>query len=448
MPEFYEIDQEQLELEDFCDADAAAKILVVGVGGGGGNAVNHMIEKGIEGVDFLAVNTDAQALRSNRASGRMLLYSESLGKKKGLGAGGKPDRAREAAEASLDRLRARLAGYDMVFITAGMGGGTGTGAASVIAQLAKEMEILTVGVVTKPSEGEGGERLANAEQGIKALAPHVDALLVILNDKLKECLAIPRPTLLQCFGAANDVLKNAVAGIVEIITRPGLINVDFNDVKTVLESTGRALMGMATVPAGDIVALDGQGGRASIAVQQAIKSPLLEGVDFSTAKAVLLNITAPSDFQMDEVDEALATIKSFTVEGANVIHGVIIDDDMGDRLRVTIIATGLDSPPVVRAQPSLSLISQATGTDDAVARQYSPSEESAIPAIFRRQRNPGNAQVGRESAPAQTFAPLAPRRPAMIGSGREGILRRDGVSGGNRAVPDRDPPAFLKKQAD
>ena len=448
MPEFYEVDQEQLELDDFCDADAAAKILVVGVGGGGGNAVNHMVKEGIQGVDFLAINTDAQALKSNLAQGRMLLYSEALGKKKGLGAGGKPERAREAAEASLDRLRERLEGYDMVFITAGMGGGTGTGAASVIAQLAKEMEILTVGVVTKPSEGEGGERIANAEEGIRALSPHVDALLVILNDKLKECLTIPRPTLLQCFGAANDVLKNAVSGIVEIITRPGLINVDFNDVKTVLESTGRALMGMATIPSGDIIALDGQGGRASIAVQQAIRSPLLEGVDFSTAKAVLLNITAPPDFQMDEVDEALAAIKGFTVEGANVIHGVVIDEEMGDRLRVTIVATGLDAP-AVRAKPPISLISQATGTDDAVGRHYSPSEdESAIPAILRRGRSAENSRTGGMEPPAQSFAPL-PRRPLMIGSGRgEGVLRRDGMNGGNRAIPDRDPPAFLKKQAD
>jgi len=447
MPEFYEIDQEQLELEDFCDEDAAAKILVVGVGGGGGNAVNHMIREGIEGVDFLAINTDAQALKSNLAQGRMLLYSEALGKKRGLGAGGKPDRAREAAEASLDKLRERLTGYDMVFITAGMGGGTGTGAAPVIAQLAREMEILTVGVVTKPSEGEGGERINNAEEGIKAMTPHVDALLVILNDKLKECLAIPRPTLMQCFGAANDVLKNAVSGIVEIITRPGLINVDFNDVRTVLESTGRALMGMATIPVGDIIALDGQGGRASIAVQQAIKSPLLEGVDFSTAKAVLLNITAPSDFQMDEVDEALTAVKSFSVDGANVIHGVVIDDEIGDRLRVTIVATGLDAP-AVRAKPSLSLINQATGTDDAVGRHLSPSEESAIPAIFRRRKNAESSQIGGNGALAQNFAPLLPRRPAMIGSGREGILRRDGISGGNRSLPDREVPAFLKKQAD
>ncbi|MCL2021239.1 MAG: cell division protein FtsZ [Betaproteobacteria bacterium] len=447
MPEFYEFDQELLELDGFCDADAAARILVVGVGGGGGNAVNHMVREGIQGVDFLAINTDAQALKSNLAESRMLLYSEALGKKKGLGAGGKPELARAAAEASLDRLRERLTGYDMVFITAGMGGGTGTGAAPIIAQLAKEMEILTVGVVTKPSEGEGGERIANAEDGIKALTPHVDALLVILNDKLKECLAIPRPTVLQCFGAANDVLKNAVAGIVEIITRPGLINVDFNDVKTVLEATGRALMGMATIPSGDIIALDGQGGRASIAVQQAIRSPLLEGVDFSTAKAVLLNITAPPDFQMDEVDEALAAIKGFTIEGANVIHGVVIDEEMGERLRVTIVATGLDAP-VARTQPSLSLVNHATGTDDAVGRHFSPSEESAIPAIFRRRKNVGGNQAGVNGSPAQNFAPLPSRRPATIGSGREGVLRRDGVSSGDRAIPDRDPPAFLKKQAD
>ncbi|MDR1848446.1 MAG: cell division protein FtsZ [Zoogloeaceae bacterium] len=442
MPEFYEVEQDQPELEDFCDADAAAKILVIGVGGGGGNALNHMISEGIEGVDFLAINTDAQALRTNHAHGRMMLYSEALGKKKGLGAGGKPLRAREAAEASLDKLRERLEGYDMVFITAGMGGGTGTGAASVIAQLAKEMDILTVGVVTRPSEGEGSERLANAEMGIKALTPHVDALLVILNDKLKECMSVPRPTLLECFSAANDVLKNAVAGIVEIITRPGLINVDFNDVKAVLESTGRALMGMATIPAGDIVAMNGQG-RASIAVQQAIKSPLLEGVDFTTAKAVLLNITAPPNFQWDEVDEALATIKSFAVKDANVIHGVVIDESMGDSLRVTIIAAGLDLP-----KPSLSIVNQATGTDDAIGRHLSPSEEQAIPAIYRRNKTVGSKRIGGE--PAQNFAPLQPRRPAMIGSGRGdgGVMRRDGGKIGNRAMPDPKPPAFLTKQAD
>jgi len=444
MPEFYEVDHDQQEL-DFCDVDAVAKILVIGVGGGGGNAINHMVREGIEGVDFLAINTDAQALKSNLASGRMLLYSEALGKKKGLGAGGKPARAREAAEASLEKLRERLDGYDMVFITAGMGGGTGTGAAPVIAQLAKEMEILTVGVVTRPSEGEGGERLANAEEGIRELTPHVDALLVILNDRLKESMAIPRPTLLQCFSAANDVLKNAVAGIVEIITRPGLINVDFNDVSTVLESTGRALMGVATIPAGDIVALDGQG-RASVAVQQAISSPLLEGVDFSTAKAVLLNITAPSDFQMDEVEEALAAIRSFTAENANVIHGVVIDDAMGENLRVTIIATGLDAP--VARQPSISIVSQAgqaTGTDDVIGRPFPPGETST-PAIIRR-KGLNNGRAGGEGLAKQSFAPLAPR-PAMIGSGREGVWRRDGVTGGNRAIPDREPPAFLIKQAD
>ncbi|MDR2636724.1 MAG: cell division protein FtsZ [Zoogloeaceae bacterium] len=445
MAEFYEIDQDQLELEDFYMEDVAAKILVIGVGGGGGNAVNHMIREGIRGADFLAINTDAQALRGNLARGRMLLYSEALGKRRGLGAGGKPQRAREAAEDSLDQLRERLNGYDMVFITAGMGGGTGTGAASVIAQLAKDMEILTVGVVTKPSKGEGGERLANAEEGIEALTPHVDALLVILNDKLRECLAIPRPSLLQCYAAANDVLKNAVGGIVEIITRPGLVNVDFNDVCTVLESTGRALMGTATIPAGDIVPFDGLGGRASVAVQQAIKSPLLEGVDFTTAKAVLLNITAHSDFQMEEVEEALATVRGFTTERANVIHGVVIDDEMGDQLRVTVIATGLDAPAPRAQQPELTVVHHATGTDDLVASRLSSED---LPAYQRRQMKVG-ARNG--ETPVQNFAPLPLQRPSMIGSGRgEGILRRQAGNTlpGTRATPDRDPPSFLKKQAD
>ncbi|MDR0529758.1 MAG: cell division protein FtsZ [Zoogloeaceae bacterium] len=445
MADFYEIPQDPLSLEDDFGADNDPKILVIGVGGGGGNAINHMIQEGIEGVDFLAVNTDAQALRGNRAGQRMMIYSEALGKRKGLGAGGKPQRAREAAEASEERLRERMEGYDMVFITAGMGGGTGTGAAPVIARIAKEMEILTVGVVTKPSEGEGGERFRNAEEGIEALSPHVDALLVVLNDKLKACLSAQRPTLLQCFAAANDVLKNAVSGIVEIITRTGLVNVDFNDVRTMLESTGRALMGTATIPGGDIVPISGQGGRIHVAVQQAIRSPLLEGVDFSTAKAVLLNITASSDFQMEEVDEALSTVRTFTAEDANIIYGVVHDEGMGDNLRVTVIATGLNVITPQQQQPTLTVIK--TGTDDAVGQIIGRSNDLATPAIIRRPPTIGR-RSGEEGGPS--LAPLAPP-PSIIGSGRD--LRRQqgsipGMATGGRALPDRDPPAFLKKQAD
>ena len=344
-------------------------IKVVGVGGAGGNAVEHMIREGVQGVEFIAANTDSQALSRSQAATKL-----ALGK---LGAGGKPEAGKSAAEIHKDAIRAQLEGAHMAFITAGMGGGTGTGAAPVVAEIAREMGILPVGVVSKPFSFEGGKRMKNAEAGITEFSKHVDSLIVILNDKLMEVMG-DDAGVDDCFKAADDVLKNAVGGIAEIITNHGLVNVDFEDVRTVMGETGRAMMGSAVAAGQD---------RARIAAEQAVASPLLEGINLSGARGVLVNITAArSALKMKEVNEVMATVRAFAAEDAHIIFGAVYDENMGDQLRVTVVATGLGQ---AAKQQTFTVINtpvlQATGTDGMVmggAIDY--NEMANTPAVVRK----------------------------------------------------------------
>jgi cell division protein FtsZ len=302
-----------------------AVIKVIGVGGAGGNAVQHMINRGVKGVDFVCANTDAQALARSKAEDVIQLG------KSGLGAGAKPEAGRAAAEEARERIADALRDAHMVFITAGMGGGTGTGAAPIVAQIAKELGILTVGVVSKPFGFEGSRKMRTAEEGLENLATHVDSLIVVLNEKLEEVMG-EDAEMDACFKCADDVLHNAVAGIAEIIKVDGLINVDFEDVKTVMSEQGKAMMGTAMASGID---------RARLAAEQAVTSPLLEGVDLSGARGVLVNITASRTLKLKETRTVMETIRAFAAEDATVIMGAVYDDTMGDNLRVTVVATGL-----------------------------------------------------------------------------------------------------------
>jgi cell division protein FtsZ len=371
-------------------------IKVVGVGGAGGNAVDHMIREKVQGVAFIAANTDAQALGRCQAEVKL-----ALGK---LGAGGKPEAGRAAAEANRELIREQLSGAHMAFITAGMGGGTGTGAAPVVAEVAREMGILTVGVVSKPFTFEGGKRMKNAESGIAEFAQHVDSLIVILNDKLQDVMG-EDAGVDECFKAADDVLKNAVGGIAEIITNHGLVNVDFEDVRTVMGETGRAMMGSATASGQD---------RARVAAEQAVASPLLEGVNLAGARGVLVNITAArASLKMKEVREVMAAVEAFTAEDAHVIFGAVYDESMGEQLRVTVVATGLGQVRQFTVIENPEMI-KATGTHDIAASGNENWDElSNIPAVIRNRRKQA------------TVAALE-----------------------NSGVDRFDIPAFLRKQAD
>ncbi|MEW6688462.1 MAG: cell division protein FtsZ [Pseudomonadota bacterium] len=387
---------------------AGPVIKVIGVGGAGGNAVDHMIEQGVEGVEFYAVNTDAQVLSRNKARNQLQLGTS------GLGAGAKPEEARQVALADRERLEEAIAGAHMVFITAGMGGGTGTGAGPVIAEVARSLGILTVAVVTKPFTWEGSKRMKIAEAGIEELAPHVDSLIVILNDKLEEVLG-DDVTQEDAFKAADDVLNNAVAGIAEIINQPGLVNVDFQDVRTVMSEQGMAMMGSAISDGVD---------RARLAAEQAIACPLLEGVNLAGARGVLVNITAsrPS-LKLRETKEVMNTIRAFAAEDATIIYGGVYDDSLGEHLRVTVVATGLGQPILAR-QPKPQLVvshasAQRTGTDN-----------QPLPAISM----PGQPDYG---AIAET--PAVFRR-------RDRAAQVEALA--NSGVDKYDIPAFLRKQAD
>jgi cell division protein FtsZ len=371
-----------------------AVIKVIGVGGCGGNAVDHMIASGLDGVEFICANTDAQALKRNQAGITVQLGSAIT---KGLGAGANPGVGREAALEDRERIAELIDGADMLFITAGMGGGTGTGAAPVVAEVAKELGILTVAVVTKPF-GFEGKRMKVALEGIEALTQHVDSLIVIPNDKLMEVLG-GKIGFRDAFKAADGVLHGAVAGIAELIKCTGLINVDFADVRTVMSEMGMAMMGSAQATGAD---------RARMAAEQAVASPLLEDVNLSGARGVLVNITASEDMNLEEVYEVMNTIRSFTAEDATVIFGTVFDSALQDELRVTVVATGLGSP--VNRQQSKPLSIVKTGTDnEPMMVDYTELEQ---PAVMRRRRD---AQVE-----------------AMKQSGVELL----------------DIPAFLRKQAD
>jgi cell division protein FtsZ len=328
-----------------------AVIKVVGVGGGGGNAIEHMMAASIEGVEFICANTDAQALRNSSAN-TLIQLGDTI--TRGLGAGANPEIGKRSAEEDRERIKEALSGADMVFITAGMGGGTGTGAAPIFAQIAKELGILTVAVTTKPFTFEGKVRMQVAEAGIANLSQYVDSLITIPNNKLLSVLG-KNITLVNAFKAANDVLRGAVQGIAELITRPGLINVDFADVRTVMSEMGMAMMGTG-IASGE--------NRARLAAEAAISSPLLEDVDLSGARGVLVNITAGLDMSIGEFEEVGDAIKSITSEGATVVVGTVIDPELRDEVRVTVIVTGLGRKQSGVSSVRLADAARSDGTVD------------------------------------------------------------------------------------
>ena len=366
-----------------------AVIKVIGVGGCGGNAVEHMIGKGLAGVEFICANTDAQALKRSTARTQLQLGCTLT---RGLGAGARPEIGRDAANEDRDRISEMIDGADMLFITAGMGGGTGTGAAPVVADIAKTMGILTVAVVTRPFAFEG-KRQRVAQSGIEELGKKVDSLIIIPNDKLMEVLG-DEVSLLDAYAAANEVLHSAVSGIAEVINNPGLVNVDFADVRTVMGEVGMAMMGSATAGGMD---------RAKAAAQQAVKSPLLEDVNLLGARGVLVNITASAGLKMKEYHEVMNTIKEFTADDAMVIVGTVIDDAMEDRLRVTMVATGLGGAVQKQRTPNITLVDQPavvgrTGTDGmGVAVDQGNYDSYDQPAVMRRGRS---ASPGGQAAPS------------------------------------------------
>ncbi len=378
-------------------------IKVIGVGGAGGNAVEHMIWREVKGVEFICANTDHQALARSAATHLIQLGGT------GLGAGAKPEAGRKAADEARERIADALRGAHMVFITAGMGGGTGTGAAPVVAEVAKELGILTVAVVSKPFEFEGPRRMKVAETGVQELEDKVHSLIVILNNKLEEVMG-EDAEMGECFRAADDVLHNACAGIAEIINVPGLVNVDFEDVKTVMSEQGKAMMGTSTASGLD---------RARVAAEQAVASPLLEGVDLSNARGVLVNITASSSLKMKETREVMNTIRAFASDDATVIFGTVCDEAMADALRVTVVATGLGRSAARKAPLTVVAQPLRTGTDNqpvaggsSAGHDYNHLE---TPAVWRNSREAAAARVA-----------------AMEDTGADRF----------------DIPAFLRKQAD
>jgi len=394
-----------------------AVIKVVGVGGGGGNAVAHMVSGNVDGVEFITANTDAQAIKNCGAKLQLQLGSNVT---KGLGAGANPEVGRQAALEDRERIMDALTGADMVFITAGMGGGTGTGAAPVVAQLAKEMGILTVAVVTKPFPFEGRRRMQVALKGIEELSHHCDSLITIPNEKLITVLG-RNATMIQAFRAANDVLLGAVQGIADLIVRPGLINVDFADVRTVMSEMGLAMMGTGAARGDD---------RAQAAAEAAIQNPLLDDVNLSGANGILVNITAGPDFTMAEFDEVGRTIENFASEDATVVIGTVLDPDMQDEVKVTVVATGLNR---------------------AVARQsVRGNEREAQRAPISLVRN---ATTGQPEFSAMDEMPTA--RPSFGNSLRGSAGSRSVEPSSSPAVADfgsdssyLDIPAFLRRQAD
>jgi cell division protein FtsZ len=372
-----------------------AVIKVIGVGGGGGNALEHMVLNDIEGVDFICANTDAQALRKSSANTQLQLGTDIT---KGLGAGANPDVGRQAALEDRERIMEVINGADMVFITAGMGGGTGTGAAPVVAQVAREMGILTVAVVTKPFPFEGGKRLKVASSGIDELSQHVDSLITIPNEKLLKVLG-KEMSLLNAFKAANDVLLGAVQGIAELITREGMINVDFADVRTVMSEMGMAMMGTGSAT-GETRAID--------AARHAVSSPLLEDVDLAGARGVLVNITAGLDMTIGEFEDVGNTVREFASDDATVVVGTVIDPEMTDELRVTVVATGLGGRSVALKKPT-------------------ENEQPQIEIVKKP------AEVNYDE-------------PTVIRNGKQ--LEQKSVANGDVNMDYLDIPAFLRRQAD
>ena len=417
-----------IELIDEETFNQGTQIKVIGVGGGGGNAVAHMIASAVQGVEFICANTDAQALSTSDAH-RVIQLGTT-----GLGAGSKPEKARDAAELAVEHIRAAIEGAHMLFITAGMGGGTGTGAAPVIARVAREMGILTVGVVTKPFEFEGARRMANADSGLAELEGNVDSLIVVLNEKLLEVLG-DDATQDDAFAHANDVLKNAVGGIAEIINVPGHVNVDFEDVRTVMGEPGKAMMGTAVSAGPD---------RARIAAEQAVACPLLEGIDLSGPKGVLVLITAAKgSLKLSESKLAMNTIRAYASPDAHVIYGTAYDDHLGDQIRVTVVATGLSRqgvrPKLVVAPPQQQ-VQLRTGTHD-------------VPFNVPTLDNPvnGNQVNGMMASSAQgrsqpDYGSMSTPSVWRTRDRTSAAAKVDALSSGG--MDDFEIPAFLRKQAD
>ena len=399
-----------MEFDMVDNAALGTVIKVVGVGGAGGNAVQHMINKGVSGVEFIAANTDAQALAVS-STNNIIQIGDS-----GLGAGMRPEVGRQLAEQSRSRIEDALRGAHMVFIAAGMGGGTGTGAAPIVAEVAKTMGALTVAVVSKPFSYEGQKCMDVAEEGLEELTKHVDSLIVILNEKLEDIYE--DESMLDWMKHADDVLNNAVAGIAEIINVPGHINVDFNDVKTIMGEQGKAMMGTATAAGVD---------RARIAAEQAVASPLLDGIDLSGAKGVLVNVTASRGLKGKEIKEVMAAVRAFAAPDASIAQGIAYDDAMGDEIRVTVVATGLgkNKKSIQLVQPQQQL---RTGTYDAPVMQGAAAVAGGLTA-------------GKASADA------------LGGMKQPAVWRREQASEQVQAmqrngVETYDIPAFLRKQAD
>jgi cell division protein FtsZ len=400
------------ELMDAYSQNAVIK--VIGVGGGGGNAVAHMVQSGIEGVEFLCINTDAQALKHSKVKTSLQIGCNIT---KGLGAGADPEVGRQAAMEDRDRIIEMIEGCDMLFITAGMGGGTGTGAAPVVAQCAKEMGILTVAVVTRPFEMEGGKRTLVANHGLAELGKYVDSLITIPNQKLLTVLGA-KTTLLDAFKSANHVLQGAVQGIAELITRPGLINVDFADVRTVMSETGMAMMGSG-VARGE--------NRAKDAAEMAVSSPLLEDINLSGAHGILVNVTAGMDLSIGEFQEVGNIVKQFASDDATVVVGTVIDPELSDEMRVTVVATGLGRPEVAHGRTPFG--------------REVPTLQKAVqqPA---QQAEPAMRVVPRRPLTAADYAALdkpAVQRQRAVGDGLRGEVESEDVL---------DIPAFLRRQAD
>ncbi len=380
------------------NAPQNAVIKVIGVGGGGGNAVEHMVRQNIEGVEFVCANTDAQALKNLNSRTLLQLGSTVT---RGLGAGANPAMGKDAAEEDRERIAEALSGSDMVFITAGMGGGTGTGAAPIVAEIAQQLDILTVAVVTKPFVFEGRKRMKIAEEGIAELSRHVDSLITIPNEKLLAILGKETP-LLEAFASVDDVLSGAVQGIADLIIRPGMINVDFADVRTVMSEMGMAMMGSGYAT--------GEG-RARQAAEAAIRSPLLEDVDFTGARGVLVNIAAGADISLGEFSEVGGTVEEFASENATVVVGTVIDETMGDELRVTVVATGLGSQDMQAGSPRIAQEIKRSVAGDGVP-DYSDFDR---PTVIRK---------------------------AVVNGTDEGHLSSD------KDLDYLDIPAFLRRQAD
>ena len=403
---------EMIEVQEF---NQGTQIKVIGVGGGGGNAVGHMIQCGVQGVEFICANTDAQTL--NRGTSHKSIQLGGTG----LGAGGKPEKGRDAAELAVDEIRSAIEGAHMLFITAGMGGGTGTGAAPVIARVAKEMGILTVGVVTKPFDFEGGRRMTNADLGLEELEANVDSLIVILNEKLLEVLG-DDVTQDEAFAHANDVLKNAVGGIAEIINVPGHVNVDFEDVRTVMGEPGKAMMGTAKASGPD---------RARIAAEQAVACPLLEGIDLSGAKGVLVLISAAKgSLKLSESRLAMNTIRAYASPEAHVIYGTAYDNELGDDIRVTVVATGLSRQGVRRQTVPLQVL--RTGTDNM---PFTVPTLGGVSGGGSHQMGSAQPDYGNMTVPSvwRTNRTQAAAKVDALASG---------------GMDDFEIPAFLRRQAD